>query len=185
MIINSTLANTRIINYTSNWMKKSSKSEYSNTADNVSKASSPLFSSALVQELMKPSLDGTHARNIDRYMMEIQQQLKKNGLTLDNECSVKIGTDGRLTVYGNNCDKEKLESILNSNEELSEKLKNEMIMQQHAEHMKKSLAFNKAYAQNMQTAVARFEYLFSSSYNIEVILKIGQNSFNMQSIESM
>lgn len=185
MRINSIRVNTGVVGCNPNKIKKSSKSEYANTSDCAQKASGALFSSAAVQELMKPSLDGTHERNIGRYMTEIQQRLMENGLTLDGECSIKIGTDGRLVVYGNSCDKEKLESILSSNEELSEKLRNEMIMQQHAEHMKKSMAFNKVYAQNMQMAAARFGYLFNNSYNIEIILKIGQNSFNMQSIESM
>ncbi|HWR62271.1 MAG TPA: hypothetical protein VN580_11700, partial [Clostridia bacterium] len=185
MRIDSIRANTGAVNGNPNKMKKSSKSEYTGIAGNVQKASGPLFSAAAVQELMKPSLDGTHEINIGRYMTEIQQQLKENGLTLDGECSIRIGTDGRLAVYGDSCDKEKLESILNSNEELSEKLRNEMIMQQHAERMKKSMAFNKVYAQNMQMAVSRFGYLFNNSYNIEIILEIGQDSFDMQSIESV
>lgn len=180
MKINASWTNAKMVDYYASNIRKSSKSENFNVANSVQKPSRPLLPAFSIQNIRKPELDGTHARNISQYMSEIQQLLEESGLTLDGKCSIVIGRDGRLTVNGTNHDKDKLESILNSNEALSEKLRNEMALQSHAEHMKKSLAFNKAYAQNMETAIAQYRYLFNDSYSVEVILEIGQGSFNMR-----
>ena len=185
MRINPSWTDAKMVGYYANNIKKDNKSENFNKADSVREPSGYLLSALPLQGLRKPILDGTHEGNINRYMSEIQQQLKENGLTLEGKCSVTIGLDGRLAVNGTDRDKAKLESILSSNEELSEKLRNEMALQSHAEHMKKSLAFNKAYAQNMEAAVAQYRYLFNDSYGVEVILEMGQDSFNMRISESI
>lgn len=143
------------------------------------KTSRPLLSSDSIQNLRMPSLDGVNARNISRYIWEIQELLKENGLTLDGKCSITIGDDGRLSVKGTSQDIVKLESILNSNKDLSEKLRDEMAIQSHIEHIKKSMVFNKAYAKNMEAAVVQHSYLFNNLYRNEVILEIGQDSFNI------
>ncbi|MEA4846410.1 MAG: hypothetical protein VB106_04155 [Clostridiaceae bacterium] len=185
MRINPSWTDAKMVSHYANNIKKVSKSENFNAADSVQEPSGNLISAFSIQGLRKPILDGTHTRNINQYMSEIQQLLKENGLTLEGKCSVTIGLDGRLAVNGADQDKAKLESILSSNEELSEKLRNEMALQSHAEHMKKSLAFNKAYAQNMEAAVAQYRYLFNDSYSVEVILEMGQDSFDMRISESI
>lgn len=180
MKISSSWTNTKMFSNNASNIKKSSKSENSNAADCLQKTSRPLLSAVSIKNFRMPSLDGTNTRNINEYMSEIQQLLKENGLTLNGKCSVTIGSDGRLSVKGASQDIEKLESILNSNEELSMKLRNEMAIQSHVEHIKKSMAFNKAYAQNKEAAVAQYSYLFNGLYRNEVFLEIGQDSFNLR-----
>ncbi|KUO77944.1 MAG: hypothetical protein APF81_19225 [Desulfosporosinus sp. BRH_c37] len=178
MKINSSWTNIKMISHYPSKIESSNTENFKIT-DSVQKSSRPLLSSLPMQNFRKPELDGTHERNINQYVSEIQQLLKESGLTLDGKCSVTMGSDGRLAVNGTNRDKDKLESILNSNEGLAEKLRTEMALQSHAERMKESLAFNKAYAQNMKEAVAQYRYLLNDSYSVKIILEIGQDSYNM------
>lgn len=179
MKINPTWANTKLYSPYANAIKKSEKFNNLNVSEN--KTSKSLLSTGVFRI---PQIDGTHISNINQYMSEIHQLLRDSGISLDGKCSVTIGMDGDLVVNGSIEDKEKLEGILSDNKELAENLRNEIIMLEHAEKIKKSMAFNKAYAQNPNAAVSQYWQLFNNSYNTQVIMEIGQDSFSIQVKES-
>lgn len=180
MKIDTQCVNTSPIRFSPYNSNRENISRFENTINSMQKPAQPASTLPNLQEIMKPQLDGTHLRNLSQYVEELKLLLNENGIDYADGFKLTVGTDGQIVADGNCPNKEKIENLIHSNKELCEKLKNQIIMQEHAEHIKKCLECNKMYAVDTKAAVAKYGYLLNNNYNIKVILDIGQDSFKVE-----
>jgi len=131
-----------------------------------------------IEELLE---QGT--RQLEEFNRDIRRLFYENGIdtTLPIELGSRYGT-GEIIVTNSHPDKEKIAQLFRENPELGNNFKRISNMLNLAEMGKESVAFQQAYSQNPQQAVAQYAHLFNTQLASTILLEGGQAQFLFQRI---
>jgi hypothetical protein len=104
------------------------------------------------------------------FYADFRKLLADNGISSSTPVELDTGYDGRIIVTNNNPDKAAIEKILKDNPDVGEEYRMADNMLTLAAEVKESLAFQKAYAADPETALRQYGYLFYTKAHGKILI---------------
>jgi hypothetical protein len=130
-----------------------------------------LLASSLLENLILPTKENVH-RLSAMLSEDLGNFLGESGISTQPPIELDVDwSDGDIKIKGERADSEKIQSLINGNEEIKEQIRNLAAISSHAVAMTDSLKFQKEYlaSDNAESAVARYSYLFGSNQQSDSI----------------
>ncbi|MCE5269976.1 hypothetical protein LLH00_01675 [bacterium] len=109
---------------------------------------------------------------------DLDELFQRAGIDTSTEISLTTGYDGSVLVSGEHPDKAKIEKLFADNPELANRFREVSGMASMIRACQEGIAFQKAYAQDPEAAVAQYSYLFNDNYQPQFNMSYTEDSMS-------